>query len=65
MNKTRWENEYKSTENLWGTRPQECLVKYADIIPRNGKVLDIGIGEGRNALTLVFKSKEWTYQKQR
>ncbi len=33
---------------LWGEKPDRVLVDYAELVPK-GKVLDLGIGEGRNA----------------
>ena len=45
-----WEKEYKNVDNLWGFNPNSILTKYVELLPENGEVLDIGIGEGRNAL---------------
>lgn len=53
-----WENEYKSVENLWGYTPNHVLSTYIDIIPRSGKILDIGIGEGRNAFFFAKQGYE-------
>jgi len=44
-----WEGAYRSVESLWGLKPDRTLVEYAKIVPK-GIVLDLGIGEGRNAL---------------
>ncbi|MFW9914154.1 MAG: class I SAM-dependent methyltransferase [Candidatus Thorarchaeota archaeon] len=44
-----WEEAYREASSLWGLEPERTLVKYARLIPR-GPVLDLGIGEGRNAL---------------
>jgi len=44
-----WEEAYTSVESLWGLKPDRTLIEYAKIIPK-GNVLDLGIGEGRNAL---------------
>ncbi|MFX0115225.1 MAG: class I SAM-dependent methyltransferase [Candidatus Hodarchaeota archaeon] len=44
-----WEKAYRETSSLWGLEPERTLVKYARLIPK-GPVLDLGIGEGRNAL---------------
>lgn len=52
MKQNYWEEEYKTTNKdyLWGLQPNSILSKYAELIPQNGKILDIGVGEGRNAL---------------
>lgn len=50
MNQYNWEEDYKSNDILWGLKPNEVLTRYVKLLPENGKVLDIGIGEGRNAL---------------
>jgi len=44
-----WEEAYRDIESLWGLKPDYKLAEYADLVPK-GKVLDLGIGEGRNAL---------------
>ena len=44
-----WEEDYRSVKSLWGLEPDHVLAKYSRLIPR-GNVLDLGIGEGRNAL---------------
>jgi len=44
-----WEEAYRSVESLWGLKPDRTLIEYAKIVPK-GNVLDLGIGEGRNAL---------------
>ncbi|MDG5788798.1 class I SAM-dependent methyltransferase [Evansella sp. AB-P1] len=45
-----WEKEYRNVDNLWGFTPNNMLSNYIDLVPKSGKILDIGIGEGRNAL---------------
>ena len=50
-----WEKEYKNVDTLWGFNPNNMLLTYIDLVPKSGKVLDIGIGEGRNALFLLNK----------
>jgi len=44
-----WEEAYRSVESLWGLKPDRTLIEYAKIVPK-GNVLDLGVGEGRNAL---------------
>ena len=43
---------YKSSECYWGLNPNGNLVQFLPLIPK-GKILDIGAGEGRNALFLA------------
>ena len=50
-----WEEEYKNSELLWGLTPNSTLTQYAELVPAAGKVLDIGIGEGRNAFFFAQK----------
>lgn len=44
-----WEDAYRSVESLWGLKPDRPLIEYAKVVPK-GVILDLGIGEGRNAL---------------
>jgi len=44
-----WEEDYRSVKSLWGLEPDYVLAKYSRLIPP-GNVLDLGTGEGRNAL---------------
>jgi tellurite methyltransferase len=54
-NKVIWERQYDQIEdNLWGLRPIQTLVDYTALV-KEGKVLDLGIGEGRNALYFAKK----------
>ncbi|MCK1995142.1 class I SAM-dependent methyltransferase [Peribacillus muralis] len=50
MKQSVWEQEYRNVDSLWGFNPNNILSQYVDMLPESGKVLDIGIGEGRNAL---------------
>lgn len=43
-----WEEAYRNVESLWGLKPDHILVEYGSLVPK-GNVLDLGIGEGRNA----------------
>ncbi|MCL0077254.1 class I SAM-dependent methyltransferase [Dehalococcoidia bacterium] len=47
MEKPVWEEAFGSVD--WRLKPDPTLIQYASLIPE-GKVLDLGIGEGRNAL---------------
>ena len=52
-----WEEAYRDVESLWGLKPDYKLAEYADLAPK-GRVLDLGIGEGRNALFFAKKGYE-------
>lgn len=52
-----WDKEYQKTKSLWGFRPNPILIHYQKLIPK-GKVLDLGIGEGRNALAMAERGFE-------
>jgi 2-polyprenyl-3-methyl-5-hydroxy-6-metoxy-1,4-benzoquinol methylase len=49
-----WESAYTQVELLWGLKPDNLLVSYASLMPQ-GSVLDLGAGEGRNALFFAQK----------
>lgn len=44
-----WENAYQNAKQLWGPNPDFRLLQYFDLIDK-GRVLDLGIGEGRNSI---------------
>jgi SAM-dependent methyltransferase len=52
-----WEGLYAGTDRLRESRPAWSLVEYERLIPR-GPVLDIGAGEGANALWLASRGFE-------
>lgn len=47
-----WERAYQQAQCLWGPKPDPLLREYLHLIPK-GPVLDLGMGEGRNALFLA------------
>lgn len=49
---TDWEELYQQNKTVWGERPDHLLVDMLPIIPK-GKALDLGMGEGRNAIFLA------------
>lgn len=51
----RWDVFYSHGGGTFGREPAEILQKYVDLLPRNGKVLDLAMGEGRNAIYLAKK----------
>ena len=53
-NNNVWEKSYQNIKQLWGSDPDSKLMQYFDLIKR-GNLLDLGIGEGRNALPFTFE----------
>ncbi|MDR4936930.1 class I SAM-dependent methyltransferase [Rossellomorea marisflavi] len=44
-----WEKAYRETDNLWGDRVDHSLIEYSSLLNDGEAVLDLGMGEGRNA----------------
>lgn len=57
--KKRFDQKYKQTPDVFGSSPMPILEKALEIVP-NGKALDLGVGNGRNALYLLDKGFEVT-----
>lgn len=55
MTTTFWNERYSGDELVYGDTPNDFLALMADRFPRNGRALDIGAGEGRNALFLASR----------
>lgn len=53
MNSDFWNQRYAAEGLAYGEAPNEFLVSVADRLPRKGKAIDIGAGEGRNAIHLA------------
>lgn len=51
-----WDKRYAESEMVWSLEPNEFVVEYLSDVP-TGKMLDLGGGEGRNALW--FASRGW------
>lgn len=51
-----WNQRYAETELVWSLEPNEFVIEYLCDLPA-GKMLDLGGGEGRNALW--FASRGW------
>lgn len=51
-----WDLRYAEAEMVWSLEPNEFVVEYLSHLPA-GKMLDLGGGEGRNALW--FASRGW------
>ncbi len=43
---------YQTTGAAFGSQPEEILTSRVDLLPLGGRVLDVGAGQGRNALFL-------------
>ena len=48
-----WDERYAADELVYGAAPNDFLAETARHFPRTGRALDIGAGEGRNALFLA------------
>ncbi|MTI71226.1 MAG: class I SAM-dependent methyltransferase [Firmicutes bacterium] len=55
MKENIWEQRYKELKNLWGIEPEWTLIQYESLV-KKGKILDLGIGEGRNVLKFALKN---------
>ncbi|MFN2388965.1 MAG: class I SAM-dependent methyltransferase [Actinomycetota bacterium] len=59
MDRHRWDERYGADELLWGAEPNRTLVaEVAGLVP--GKALDLGAGEGRNAVWLAERGWDVT-----
>ena len=52
-----FEKLYKESECRWGLKQDFILAHFLDLVPK-GMVLDLGMGEGRNAIFLAEKGFE-------
>ena len=48
-----WDERYDTEEYVYGTEPNDFLVSINGRIPRGGRVLSLGEGEGRNGVYLA------------
>lgn len=55
MSSTFWNERYSGETLVYGEAPNEFLAQMADRLPATGHALDIGAGEGRNALFLASR----------
>ncbi len=49
----KWDAKYSGTDFLYGTDANDFLVAHAALLPRAGRILSLGEGEGRNAVYLA------------
>ena len=57
MDSTGWDARYAAADLVWSAEPNQLLVAETDDLPA-GRALDVGCGEGRNALWLASKGWE-------
>jgi cyclopropane fatty-acyl-phospholipid synthase-like methyltransferase len=50
-----YDKTYENTRNVFGDKPEKILKEYVHKIRPNTKILDIGVGQGRNAFYLARK----------
>jgi 2-polyprenyl-3-methyl-5-hydroxy-6-metoxy-1,4-benzoquinol methylase len=48
-----WDERYAAEELVYGSAPNDFLSQQAHRFPKTGRALDVGAGEGRNALFLA------------
>lgn len=53
--KSQYDRVYSESQDYFGAEPSELVERYADLIPTDVPVLDIGMGQGRNSLALARK----------
>ncbi|MBC75226.1 MAG: SAM-dependent methyltransferase [Halobacteriovoraceae bacterium] len=58
--KKAWDKAYSRPSYIFGKAPAKFLAENFDYLPANAKVLDIGMGEGRNAVFLADKGHKVT-----
>lgn len=58
--KTHWDETYSRSSFVYGKAPAAFLAENYQYIPFEGKVLDMGMGEGRNAVFLAQKGYKVT-----
>lgn len=58
--KTQWDEKYSRPTFIYGKSPVKFLAENYQYIPFEGNVLDMGMGEGRNAVFLAQKGYKVT-----
>lgn len=58
--KTQWDQRYSRPTFIFGKSPAQFLAENYQYIPYEGSVLDMGMGEGRNAVFLAQKGYKVT-----
>jgi cyclopropane fatty-acyl-phospholipid synthase-like methyltransferase len=55
-----YDSAYEDDEALFGSEESHLLKEYAHLIPEGARVLDLGVGQGRNALPLARRGCQVT-----
>jgi tellurite methyltransferase len=58
--KSQWDQKYSKNEYIFGKSPARFLSENYSYIPHGSTVLDVGMGEGRNAVFLATKGYKVT-----
>lgn len=58
--KVFWDSKYSDSKYVFGKKPAKFLAQNYEYIPNESKVLDMGMGEGRNAVFLARKGYKVT-----
>ena len=53
MSATEWDRRYAGTDFVWSVEPNRLLAEEVDRLRPAGRALDLGAGEGRNAVWLA------------
>ncbi len=52
-----FDRRHETTDALFGRAPERIVVEFADSLPPDGSVLDLGCGQGRHALWLARRGR--------
>lgn len=55
MDSSAWNVRYSSHELVWGAEPNRFVAQEFESMPPRGRALDLGCGEGRNAIWLAAR----------
>lgn len=50
-----YNNKYSSSNNYWGNKPHSLVVNLGKLLDKGSSILDLGCGEGQNAVYLAKK----------
>ncbi len=58
--KVLWDQKFSNTNYVFGKTPAKFIADNHHYLPENGSILDVGMGEGRNAVFLARKGHKVT-----